>query len=1086
MSESAHDSDKKAPLGSSSARRRGPAARSPSEHRQFLQADEAAREKEAYDAVLSETPAGGQAASEETETEGAAPAVPTKASEILRLVREMLAEWFARGHLLLRAWRQHDPTGANSLRPAHSRPAFFLDRLLRRLNEYRRAAWIDFVLNYQGSWFAVKAIKDTQVFVLADLKPPLTDSLWRQAEPLDKPQALRLLATYAAGRGDPAALHVPLVNALCYAIAGTLVPVPSETGPTTGWEAGRFAPESFLSPRLSGLHLPAPHSLWSCLHEFLEVDDNTWGRFSIGSRSLLHTADRRFSEVYQASLKTVLPELHRYLSQELPSRPDLLILCAKLKVLGDLAAQLGEIFPPETIKEKQLPWIPALIQNLTRLGRLVGIVLGDQTPPLHCTQEDIPVGGDAERAGRGHPGHISEDQLRRWTNSPPNSEAEIVQFARAVLERWFARGDELLSAWQHWDPEARKVLLGKKPPFLTWLLRRCNEVRQVAWIEQVLSYDDHYYNPPGTSRGGRNYVVPDPAVPADRLWRRAAPLGPPEALSLLRTYAAGGEETPALHIPVVNALCHAVAGAVVAGPAEAEGPFAPEHFLSPDPERIGEPLPDSLRNSLIELLVVKEEGGGRFNPILRASLREAQPQRFGALYTADVQRNLEALTNQLTSLDRQDSLQECCVKLEKLGKFAERLQLIFTEKTLKQALPAGALLAMQNVIRLGELAANVLGDRSPLPARPDLQDAPRLGSSGPSQRPSPPAAGKGSGILPEAQDSEEEKDDLDPAAQGTAASVLPPSTPVKRRAGTSAPEEEGGRPTESTSLDLALEAGTAVPGHRVRIPTERPSVLSEAEDTGPTTEDLQTPAVSRGTGEKLVVAPPRPRAPAPRQTAAETPPAGESAPTAPEAKDDNRPLTPGERIERLVEQFDMVKRFQLIARWGNALRERCREDWPEAVEGLGVLLATYRQFQDGLLCIEPKGPEELARWIEEEQGVLADSLVNNIELLDALLPPEGRDGPEPPPSHVPIQLVGGLRQVQRRVFEFMREYGQYDYYPLRYGDEARDHPALEILGSVPMPGMRSFCVVQIVQPGYIKPPGGRERPVRPPKVLVAR
>jgi hypothetical protein len=188
----------------------------------------------------------------------------------------------------------------------------------------------------------------------------------------------------------------------------------------------------------------------------------------------------------------------------------------------------------------------------------------------------------------------------------------------------------------------------------------------------------------------------------------------------------------------------------------------------------------------------------------------------------------------------------------------------------------------------------------------------------------------------------------------------------------------------------------------------------------------------------------------------------------------------------LGEQFDTVKRFHQIARWGDVLRERCKDEWPEAVEGLGVLLATYQQFRDGLLRIEPQGAEPLARWLDEEQAVLADSLVNNIELLDALLPPEGRDGPEPPPSHVPASLVNGLRQVQRTVFDFMHDYGQYDYYPLRYGDEARDHPALEILGSVPTPGMRSFCVVQIVQPGYIKPPGGRERPVRPPKVLVAR
>jgi hypothetical protein len=1035
-----------------------------------------------------------------TPSESANPTIPSRASELLRFVREMLAEWFSRGDLLLRAWRQYDPEGRKTIGFVNERPALFLELFLRRLNEYHQAVWIDYVRTYEGFWHTWTEKEGNNVF-LVDGPERHADRLLRKARPLEAAEALRLLEQYARGGEGAPALHVPLVNAFCFAIANTIHVVPNgAVSSHARLEPGPFAPEGFLAPRLAGLRKPVPEPLWQCLSQFLE-EENDWGRFNSNHRSALHKADRCFDSALQSSgSKTVLNQLRHEWGLEPENRGNLQAFCEKLEVLGDLAVRLREIFPPEIAKQIKLPWIPVLIQNMTRLGLLADNVLGDQTAPSNRTRETIRLDGVSDQTEPGQPRPLTDEQLRLWSESSPLSESEIVQFAGAVLERWFARGHELLSAWQRLDPDAKmpfRAPKGKTSPFLAWLLRRCNEYRQAAWIEYVLRYGEPWYVKKEDFRSGRIYVVHDPAKQTDRLWRRMKPFGPEEALVLLRAYAAAGEEAEALHGPLINAVSHAIAGTVVPPPTEAPGPFSPEHFLSPNLYRSMQPVPHALKECLKVLLVVEGEGGGRFNHTLRASLRAIAPQRFAALYTDDIKHLLGALTGHPTRPGKQDNLKGYCVKLEALGAFARRLQHSFPEAEVEDAGLLDAVPAMQNLVRLGHLATNVLGDRSPPPPRPVVKKAPPLASPRPYPQRSPTAAGQApaDGILHEAPDTGDSDHDLEQAAQVT----VPPLSAERRRSESSTIDRHvtGSVPTGSWSatsanLDVAAEAGSAaedleparekVPWNKASSPADRSPLLTEGEDSGPTAEELQPP----GPLEQRAVVPARNDSPTPEVPAATPPQVDEGGSTVTEAEEETKPLSESERLNRLAAQFDTVKRFRQIASWGNKLRERCREEWPEAVEGLGVLLATYHQFKDGLLRIEPQGAGALAEWIEAEQGVLADSLVNNIELLDALLPPEGRDGPEPPPDHLPAPLVEGVRKVQRRVFEFMHAYGQYDYYPLRYGDEARDHPGLEILGSVPTPGMRSFCVVQIVQPGYIKPPGGRERPVRAPKVLVAR
>src|SRR5262249_2606959 len=152
-----------------------------------------------------------------------------------------------------------------------------------------------------------------------------------------------------------------------------------------------------------------------------------------------------------------------------------------------------------------------------------------------------------------------------------------------------------------------------------------------------------------------------------------------------------------------------------------------------------------------------------------------------------------------------------------------------------------------------ELAAIVLGDWSPLPVQPALEDAPRLESPGRHQRRAPSARKRtATGTLPEAPDRDAEKEDRYSGAQVVTASSLPPSAEARRRWGTSASDEGGGpidadlhesrgaptssRQVPSTNRDVALEAGGAtVPRQRVQTPADKPPVLFEAQATGPTT-----------------------------------------------------------------------------------------------------------------------------------------------------------------------------------------------------------------------------------------------------------
>src|SRR5262249_55589642 len=153
------------------------------------------------------------------------------------------------GHLLLRAWRQYDPDGTGSVRLGTGSPARFLDLLLRRLNEYRQAAWIEYVRAYPGPWYDWKEEQGHTVLLISDRKDH-ADLLWRRPATIDETEVLRLLWAYLRGSEETPALHVPLVNALCYAIAGTVRPVPGGDGPGVVPEPGPFAPECFLAPRL--------------------------------------------------------------------------------------------------------------------------------------------------------------------------------------------------------------------------------------------------------------------------------------------------------------------------------------------------------------------------------------------------------------------------------------------------------------------------------------------------------------------------------------------------------------------------------------------------------------------------------------------------------------------------------------------------------------------------------------------------------------------------------------------------------------------------------------------------------------------
>src|SRR5262249_26907525 len=157
--------------------------------------------------------------------------------------------------------------------------------------------------------------------------------------------ALELLRTYAGREEDRSALHVPLVNALCTAIAITLYPVPNDTNPSLDWEPGPYAPEHFLAPPLGALQLPAPASLRKCLRQFLclGVAEETWGRLSPSCLEALKAVDSRCEDIFQSGLKPVLEALHHDLSQEEVS---LQALCEHLQALGKLGAQLQEVFPP--------------------------------------------------------------------------------------------------------------------------------------------------------------------------------------------------------------------------------------------------------------------------------------------------------------------------------------------------------------------------------------------------------------------------------------------------------------------------------------------------------------------------------------------------------------------------------------------------------------------------------------------------------------------------------------------------------------------------------------------------------------------
>jgi hypothetical protein len=886
-------------------------------------------------------------------------APPKKASEILRLVRSLLAEWFSRGHLLLRAWRQYDPEGTNSLRLVNERPVSFLGLLLRRLNEHRQAAWIEYVLNYQGPWYAWEEDKGNSVFSVAD-PTRHADSPWRRVEPLDEAEVLRLLWAYVRRGEETPALHVPLVNAVCYAIAGTLDPMSIETDNTTRRRPGRFAPEHFLAPRLTGLQAPVPQPLRDCLHQFLEEED-AWGRFNQSYRAVLHAADARSDQVGDAGWKTVLAELHRELGPASQGSANLQALCEKLSVLGDFGVRLREVFAPQVIEQRRLPWIPALIQNLVRLGRLAGSVLGERAPPPSFSPEPIHLVGDAHDAGQPPPGYIPDETLRRWIAAPPAAPGEIMQFAGSALERWFARGDELLSAWQRHDPDLKETLLapeGKTSPFLTWLLRRCNDFRQAAWTEHVLR-GDVWCMREDKGGGGLLPVVLAPAEQADRRLRRAAPLGPAEALALLRSYAAGGEEAAALHGPVVNALCQAIAGTMMAAPEDVPGPFAPECFLSPKVERSRQPQPESLTVCLKMLLV--GEGRGRFNADFRHTLRTIAPERFDALHTAEVRHILTALTSQLMRRGNLDNLEDCCNKLEGLGQFAERLQLVFTEKMLKPAGPPGALLALQNLVRLGQFAANVLGDRSPPPSR----------------------------------------------------------------------------------LALAAPAPVA-------------ELVSQAPDTTPSA-DVSVPDETNRTLPEVVAATVAETVEALPSTAAAPP---ESPPPAPELSPPPPVLVP-----------PALRDLRELVGQAAELRAACLQPWPEAAEALALLEEKAAGFQ-------PAGSDD------EVAAAVGDLLLDPLEQLDALLPALGPAGPLP--SEHPVALVVPLQQLHDRIYDCMRRHGGYEYYAVSCGEPAGDHPLLDILGQVRHAGMRSFCVVRIVQPGYERCRDGRKELLRPPKVLVAQ
>src|SRR5438094_879439 len=85
-----------------------------------------------------------------------------------------------------------------------------------------------------------------------------TIPIGRRTQPLNLKEVFELLRTYGQGGPEAAALHVPLVNAVCHAIASTLNPVPNRIDCTTGLERGRFAPERFLAPSLAGLQAPVP------------------------------------------------------------------------------------------------------------------------------------------------------------------------------------------------------------------------------------------------------------------------------------------------------------------------------------------------------------------------------------------------------------------------------------------------------------------------------------------------------------------------------------------------------------------------------------------------------------------------------------------------------------------------------------------------------------------------------------------------------------------------------------------------------------------------------------------------------------